>query len=119
MLVRLERMVVSIMVYKDLKPYNEFAKKASQNGGPERYIKIIYMDGFQKGVFTMIPVCLTTCVLMYKKGPQIMQFCKEKLHLLNRTDVKMAEKELIDIMERTDGIKKDISESIEVNLQED
>lgn len=90
------------MAYKDLKPYNDLAIKASQNGGPEKYIKTIRMDGFQKGILAMLPVCFAASALMYKIGPQIKQFCKEKLHFVDRTDVKIAEEELIDGMKQAD-----------------
>ena len=37
------------MAYKDIKPYSEFAHKASLHGGPQKYIQDIELNSFIKG----------------------------------------------------------------------
>lgn len=38
------------MAYKDIKPYGDLAHIASLNGGPEKYIHDIELNGFMKGL---------------------------------------------------------------------
>ena len=80
--------------------YAELSKLAKLNGGPAEFINKIKWHNFQKGVVTMIPVCIGSSVFTYMKGPQIVQYCKDKLKLVTRKEALEAEQNLTDELYR-------------------
>jgi hypothetical protein len=92
--------------------YAKLAQVAKEHGGPELYVKTIEKYGFQKGVAVMIPVCIV-CVVAYAKGPKIIEFCKDKLKLVSKNEVNIAEEMLVTGIKQAEKISKAESENEE------
>lgn len=82
--------------------YAQLTQDAKKYGGPEKYVEMLKKYGFQKGVLIMIPICIGGCILSYKKGEQIVQFCKDKLNIVTGKDVELAKVQLIEGMRQTE-----------------
>ena len=77
--------------------YAELSKHAKEAGGPEAYGKILQKHGFQRGVMVMLPVCISGCVVAYKKGTQIVGFVTDKLGIVTKKDVIYAKQQLAEM----------------------
>lgn len=75
-------------------PYAELSHVVKEAGGREAYEKMLKLRGFKGGVIAMLPLCITGCVITYKKGTQIVHFVKDKLGIITKEDVQYAAKQL-------------------------
>ena len=80
--------------------YAKLSKNASAAGGPEKYISNLEKYGFQKGILTMIPVCVAGCVITYKKGTQVVDFIKDRLRLVTKEEADYAKQKLMNMESR-------------------
>ena len=75
--------------------YAILSKNAKAGGGPAKYIRTIKIHSFQNGVISMLPICLATNIISYKKGKQIVEFIKNKFGFVTKNEAQNAEEQLI------------------------
>jgi len=92
--------------------YSGLSHAAKLEGGPEKYVDKLIRYGVQKGIAIMIPVCIGGCVLTYKKGHQIVKYCKDRMKYVTRKEMLEAEQEFVDgvMYHRACNIKQECSE---------
>lgn len=75
--------------------YAILSKNAKAGGGPAKYIRTIKIHSFQNGVISMLPICLATNIISYKKGEQIVEFIKNNFGFVSKKEAQNAEEQLI------------------------